>query len=278
MSEQGFWEQVGVQALGGAATAVVAALLAILVAYLITRRYEQQAAQRARDAAGAEEFYRAYGNLFAVWKEWDAHTDKGSREAQPADQAAFLARVADAEGQLESFLVRLTLERDLDVDGEEVVVLWCFRRGCKVVRYSVRRNKRVPWFRAPGDDPPERAAGHLHYKMFKRLTVAVAEMIADAPGSLAGRRGWPWRRRVGRRRGRPEPAKAADSLNMVTSTSSWVRRRYELGKRPKDQNHQDDDLWFRVGARLFPEAAEPDDSYGLHSAVPSPRSKREPAE
>jgi hypothetical protein len=240
LAEQDFWEQVGIQALGGAAAAVVAALLAILAAYGFTRRYEQRAAQRERDSAGAEEFYRAYGNLFAIWKEWDAHTDKGARKAQPADQAAFLARVADAEGQLEAFLVRLTLERGFDVDGDEVIVLWCFRRACKVVRYSVRRNKQVPWFRAPGDDPPEREAGHLHYKMFKRLTVEVAAMIADGSGG-----------RPQPQRGRRARDEAAARLDLVTSTSSWVRRRYGIDKRPHGQPYEDDDLWFRVGVRLL---------------------------
>jgi hypothetical protein len=246
VSVQSFWDQVGVQALGGAATALVAALLAVGVAYLVTRRHERQAAQRARNETATAEFYQAYGNLFAVWKQWDALTNKGRREAQAADQAEFLARVSDAEGQLESFLIRLTLERDFDEDGDPLVALWCFRRAYKVVRYSVRRNRRVPWFRAPGDQPPERKAGHLHYKMFKRLTVEIAAMIVDAGEG-----------------GRPAPEKAAANFNRVTSTSSWVRRRHTLPERPKDVPYEDDDLWFRVASLQFEEAARPDESYGL---------------
>jgi hypothetical protein len=64
-------EQVAVNALGGILVAIVPAVLALVLAIKFTEGRERRAAVRARDEAAAEEFYRAYGGLFAAWKEWD---------------------------------------------------------------------------------------------------------------------------------------------------------------------------------------------------------------
>jgi hypothetical protein len=59
-------------------------------------------------------------------------------------------------------------------------LLWCFRRGYKQVRYSVREGERVGWRRTPGEGA-EPAEGYREYVAFKRLSVEVAAMIAGGP-------------------------------------------------------------------------------------------------
>src|SRR4051812_34171073 len=119
-------------AVAGVITALFAGWLAQRVAREYTDRAEERKAIRERDESAAAEFYIAYGRFFAAWKSSDDYLDSRSRPrstVSPADRLASLSRVADAEGLLESFLVRLTLDRPLDETDRDR--LWCFRTAYK---------------------------------------------------------------------------------------------------------------------------------------------------
>ena len=258
MSDQSFLEQVAVNALGGFLAAAFAAVLALFLAIRFTERRERRAALRARDEAAAEEFYRAYGGLFAAWKAWDDFLGKKPKEKPGREvRAPFLSRVAETEGMLESFLVRLTVERSLcECDRDR---LWCFRRGYKQVRYRVRDGVPVGWRRSPGDGV-EPAEGHPQYVVFKHLSVAVAAMIAGAPVPPTAEKGLAARLKAAWRAlrewvrpvdvARPEVHEAAEALDYVTGVAEPIRKRYGIGSPPEDMDHEDDSLWYVVGDRI----------------------------
>jgi hypothetical protein len=83
-----------------------------------------------------------------------------------------LNRVADAEGALESLLIRLTQERHLE--QPDLDRLWCFRAGYKQLRYSRRNDKPLEWWRSTTAGHSE---GASHYLAFKRLAVGVAALL-----------------------------------------------------------------------------------------------------
>jgi hypothetical protein len=170
------------QIVAGVITAITAALLAVAVAKWYTARREREL----RDETATQEFYRAYGAFFGAWKAWDDVSGRATLES--GDHAQYLTRVAEAEGMLESFLLRLTLDRT--VGTTDLHRLWCFRRGYKEVWYCVRRRECVPWRRTK---PPEGESdiGYRKYTAFKQLTAAVAGMIAERPRP---HRSWRWHR------------------------------------------------------------------------------------
>lgn len=269
MSNQSFLEQVAVNALGGILVALVAAVLALVFAVKFTEGRERRAAVRARDEVAAEEFYRAYGRLFAAWKEWDDFLGKRlTQSTRREDRAPFLNRVAEAEGMLESFLVRLTVERSLsEVDRDR---LWCFRRGYKQVRYSVREGERVGWRRTPGAGA-EPAEGYREYVVFKRLSVVVAAMIAGGPAAptgdgagaemgLSARLKATWGAWLGWMRpvhdDHPTVHEAAANLECVTGRSEPIRARYGVEPRPEGTKHERDSLWYVIGDLITQAASD----------------------
>ena len=216
------------QAVAGMIGALFAALLALAVAKGYTARHEREV----RDEAAAQEFYRAYGAFFGAWKAWDDVRGRGEMPQwlKSGNHAQYLTRVAEAEGMLESFVVRLTLERGLTAC--DLHRLWCFRHGYKEVRYRVRRCDHVPWRRTEPQHG-QSDAGYRQYTAFKQLSVAVARMIAER--SRLDHRGWrrrrpsSWLREVLRRvrRGqardeRPAFLVAVDNLAVVTGKKDAI--------------------------------------------------------
>jgi hypothetical protein len=229
-------EEIGVAAFAVALTAVAG----VIITYLFTERRAKAASRRERGEAAAAEFYRAYGTFFAVWKSWD---DLGARRASKdgAEQLEFLRRVADAEGLLESFLVRLTLEHELskpDLDR-----LWCFRRGYKQLRYSIRDRRRLGWRRTDRRDPAGHEE-HLAYRAFKGLAVTTATLLLDERSAAAKA---------------PTTATARERLAYVTGSSRPLRRCFRgvLAARSAERKRQglDDSSgweWIAIAEHLVP--------------------------
>src|SRR5881392_4131116 len=120
-----FWPDI----LSGIVIVIAGGIVAAIVAWWITRPLEERRARSARDKEAADDFYRAYGGFFAAWKAWAAFKpDAGGSQRAPTQEEwmALLARSAEAEGALESFLIRLTLERRLS--QTDIARLWCFRQ------------------------------------------------------------------------------------------------------------------------------------------------------
>ena len=210
-----FWETVG----AGACIAAFTALIALAIALLVTDRRDRSRARRERDEAAAAEFYRAYGSFFAVWKSWNDFREP-EKLAEPPDcrrgtappggdeRLGFLTRVAEAEGLLESFLVRLTLEHRLS--QPELDRLWCFRRGYKQLRYAVVSGEPLNWFRTDSRDDACQRVRFRSYRAFKSLAASTAELLI----------------RDGAASGAPVPMSALERLEYVTGSSDPLKRRY----------------------------------------------------
>jgi len=172
-----FWSDL----LAGVAVALVAGLIALVVAKWITGPLEETRSRAAQNAAAAGDFYQAYGGFFAAWKGWAAFkSDAGGGQRTPTNEQwiALLARVTDAEGALESFLMRFSLERPLtEVD---VARLWCFRQGYKELRHAVRDGRALGWRRSD-DTEPHQHGMYMTYSTFKRLALDVATLLTAPP-------------------------------------------------------------------------------------------------
>jgi hypothetical protein len=215
-----FVERFVATALGGMVAAVFAAGLGIWIARRFTARHEERSAQRQRAEAAAEDFYSAYGSFFAAWKSWNDYRGLSIEKERPdmvtpEDRRTFLARASDAEGKFETFLIWLTVERQLsptDLDR-----LWCFRRGYKQLRFRVRDDRRLGWTRREEGDPGKQ------YDAFKGLTVSVAAMIARPAAAQSSRPKGPWSRGSADHR---EAHDARNNLRFVTGPSEAIRMDY----------------------------------------------------
>jgi hypothetical protein len=233
-----FWERFLATALGGILAATFAATLGYWIAARFTARREEHAAQRQRAEAAAEEFYSAYGSFFAAWKSWNDFRGLSVDQERPEtvtsqDRMTFLSRVADAEGQFETFLIWLTLERSLsqaDLDR-----LWCFRRGYKQLRLHVRNDRRLPWTRTPsGRDP------HKQYEAFKWLAASVAALIAGPAATHSDRPRTRWR---GQTAGCPT-SQARTNLTFVTGPSRDIRNAYRDSLPAELHGASGDKIWY----------------------------------
>jgi hypothetical protein len=175
-----FWSDV----LSGILVVGAGGIVAAVVAWWITRPLEERRARRERDKAAADDFYAAYGGFFAAWKAWAAFKpDAGGSQKGPTQEQwmALLARASDAEGALESFLLRLTLERRLS--QIDVARLWCFRQGYKQLRYAVRDGRPLGWRRSSGGEPGDLQYGmNETYIAFKELSLSLAAVLVREPG------------------------------------------------------------------------------------------------
>jgi hypothetical protein len=201
MSFDTFWSDI----VSGVIVAAVAVLGALGIAMWVTRKYEERRTRLARNGAAAEEFYRAYGMFFGAWKTYAVYRRDTGSDALHLDEeqwVSMLREVTIAEGTLESFLVRLTLEQPLS--DEALLRLWCFRTAYKQLRYAVRQRLPLGWRRTDGSDPAQHA-GYRQYQAFKLLASDVAALIADAVD-------------LGEKR--PSLATARSNLLLVTATDA----------------------------------------------------------
>jgi hypothetical protein len=193
-----------------AAAAVIALLLAKLFGNQIADEWERRRALRERDLAGAAEFYRTYGQFFAAWKVCESYVQHDKLVMEPTDKRELLTAVAAAEGALESFLLRLTLERSLK--NEELDMLWCFRTAYKQLRDSVDHERRLLWWKSEEtekDHSGSRKAGFKAYEAFKSLAARVASLFTvDEPGRP------------------PERDKGRENLEWVTGSGVDLKERY----------------------------------------------------
>ncbi len=84
----------------------------------------------------------------------------------------FAEKAAFAEGGYESLLVRLALERDLDTD--ERAALWCLRSAFKELRYAIRDDEQLAWWRS---NIHLNSPGFREYQAVKALLARVAQIL-----------------------------------------------------------------------------------------------------
>lgn len=124
--------------------------------------------RRELELAAANEFYRLYGEFFAVYKLWSyLSRDKESvlPEAFQTIRWELLQRASSNEGALESLFVKLAAERKLT--DREVEILGRFRQAFQSLREAIRDSKDVGWYYQE----------HPKYLSLKRLAYLTACII-----------------------------------------------------------------------------------------------------
>ena len=164
-----------------AATPVVTVVLAVVVGQRLVARWGVWQKRRELALNATKDFYRSYGEFFAVWKLWNYSRAK-LEAACPTDcRWKLLERAVAAEAQVESLLVRLAAERPLnDKECEDAGKL---RQAFQTLREAIRDGKQIPWV---GDEVSE-------YKALKALSCHVAHMIATSHERKSPSREEAWR-------------------------------------------------------------------------------------
>jgi hypothetical protein len=176
----GFWDSLGSNFLANLFAGIFIAGMAALIAVKVTDRYtarlDDQRARHQRNLAAAEELYRVYGLFFAAWKSWEYHSRQSvKRDPPPASedrQNQLISEAASAEGTYEAFVIRVSLEQELNVWDR--AAMCCLRTALKQLRYAMRDTQPLTWWRSA--KAPE-------YEAFKKLMPRVAGILVDAKGS-----------------------------------------------------------------------------------------------
>ena len=199
-----FWSETLSSFVAGVGVAVVVALLALLVTERYAAARQAQAARQARNLAAAEELYSVYGQFFAAWKAWELIKRRDDSDASGDSNAQgrreILTLASEAEGAYESLIIRISLEKSLTDNDRRA--LWALRFALKQLRYAIRNDRGLDWWRTDGPPASARAAGFRDYQAFKSLVLRVASILVDQKRS-----GPP-----------PSPAERARSLALITGT------------------------------------------------------------
>ncbi len=75
-------------------------------------------------------------------------------------------------------MVRIALEHDLTRD--EQAAAWCLRFALEQLRYAVRENRPLKWWRSDFRDEPQATSGYREYLAFKSLVLRVARILVEA--------------------------------------------------------------------------------------------------
>jgi hypothetical protein len=126
------------------------ALLTLVLTWFVTTRvtasWNLRQKQRELALSSADQFYRLYGEFFAIWKLWDQHLrTEADAPAQgtPDTRQALLERSLAAESGVEAMLLKLTGQQALDAD--QLGALGSFRQGYQTLRDRIRENKPLGW-------------------------------------------------------------------------------------------------------------------------------------
>lgn len=146
---------------------IIGALLAWFVGYWLAARWSLWQKRRELALTAAKDFYRAYGEFFAVGKLWAYSLKQLKDECPDESRWQLLQRATAAEAQIESLLIQLTAERTLSKQEREDAGK--LRQAFQSLREAIRDNRSMAWYGA--DDP--------HYIALKALSCRVAHLIAD---------------------------------------------------------------------------------------------------
>jgi hypothetical protein len=141
-------------------------LLAWAVGNRIAARWAMRQKRRDEARASANEFYRLYGEFFAVWKLWNYSLKDPSRGGATDRHWELLNRASAAEAGVEALLVKLTSERILDQADRNA--LGRFRQGFQTLRQSIRDGQPLDW----------RSSEHIEYAAFKMLASRAGRLVS----------------------------------------------------------------------------------------------------
>jgi hypothetical protein len=168
------------QFLAGVGVAVIVVAFAWLVTDRFAARRARAQARQQRSLAAAEELYRVYGQFFGVWKQWEhAKRKPDSSAAGPAEvRGRLLGEAGQVEGSYESLLVRIAMEQP--VGAEDRAALWAMRFALKQLRYAIRQDRALGWWRSDIHPSDAGREGYRQYQAFKSLSTRVATILVAA--------------------------------------------------------------------------------------------------
>lgn len=151
----------------GAIGPITTAVLAYVVGNRLTAYWTFRQKQRELTLAASAEFFRLYGEFFASWKLWNRAVAEAEDKASETHRWKILERAAEAEGHMESLLVKMASERRLS--NRDVEILGKFRQGYQQLRKSIRRKNELNWG----------ISTHPEYIAFKRLATLTSRLIVS---------------------------------------------------------------------------------------------------
>lgn len=151
---------------------IIVAVITLGLGWLVGQRlavyWAIRQKRRELELSALSEFYKLYGEFFAVWKLWAYCVDSPDELTFPEfARWSLLERACAAEGTLESIFVKMSSERELS--SSDVEILGKFRQAYQQLREAIRDNKDLGWW----------SHDQLEYLSFKRLAYLTACIIVS---------------------------------------------------------------------------------------------------
>lgn len=157
--------------------ALIGPVVAVGLAWLVGNRLSSEWALRQRrrenSLASAAEFYRLYGEFFALWKVCNYVFRDADHEADDATLWDLMRRAAALEANGEAILLRIATELTLTPD--DIRTLGLFRQGVQLLRQSIVKQRILGWS----------SSEHREYQAFKGLSVGTAALAANVGSGSA---------------------------------------------------------------------------------------------
>lgn len=150
--------------LGSLFTLLAALGLGWFVGSRVTYSWNMRQRRREFQLSALEQFYKAYGEFFAVWKLWSSLLRSSVRLEDRKWELH--NRAATAEATIEGTLVKLSSEMRLE--AEDIDALGRFRQRFQQLRESIRDGMDLGWTSSENAD----------YREFKCLAVHISFLLA----------------------------------------------------------------------------------------------------
>jgi hypothetical protein len=151
--------------------AVAGPLAAVGLAWLVGNRISAEwvlrQKRREQSISTAAEFYRLYGEFFALWKMCNYAFRDAKTEVEQSTVWSLMARATALEASGEAILLRIASE--VVLTPADVRSLGLFRQGLQRLRLSIQKQKILGWI----------SSQHPEYLAFKRLSATVAKLAAS---------------------------------------------------------------------------------------------------
>jgi hypothetical protein len=154
--------------LNSAIPPIVSVLLAGIIGQRLTVYWGRRQKRKELAQAASHEFFRLYGEFFAIWKCWNYSLRRGDPENQRIYQRELFIRVSTAEASLEASLIKLASERILS--PAECETAGRFRQGYQSLRDVIGKSKQLEW----------NWSENVQYLAFKRLACRLASLVASS--------------------------------------------------------------------------------------------------
>ena len=157
--------------------ALIGPVVAVGLAWLVGNRLSSEWAIRQRrrehSLASVAEFYRLYGEFFALWKLCNYAFRDSDHETDDATLWELMRRAAALEANGEAILLRIASELTLSAD--DIRTLGLFRQGVQLLRQSIVKQRILGWS----------SSEHREYRAFKGLSVGVAALATKVGSQKA---------------------------------------------------------------------------------------------